>query len=426
MTAETFALNHATLADSELIALPAEPISPLRLFVCTYAGLLAPLSMDVDELTNRLCKAPHGVLRAINSNYGHAYQPGFAHLAKTAPPPPPPAARPARGRPRKGQGDGTCFNSAVEPIIELVNNPAAFPNKVYKTKVFSSTGETQVPGVLSPDLSDGHAALEALVAYLNELGVGDSANGTIAPPWAQMRKVAEDAARAGDNVAITEYRRLLTEYTLVPPPGPRMLITIAREGPKMLNYKFRINRSSPRMFINLAALATYLGALETIANVQASLADLTPKFLTYYNGIGMPMPNIILPPFPVRETNPPMDDVKVSFRFRCPSRSPRVNVFQGGKVNILGADSVDCADQIYEFFNTIFRQNWNLLVCLQPRRDKTAVADAASATSVTSASAALATSASAASATAASATAASATAALAFLAEVDSDDVFDE
>ena len=387
MAAETFTPNHANLADSELIALPVKPLSPLRLFVCTYSGLLSNLHLDVDELTARLCNAPHGVLRAINSNYGHAYQPGFAHLAKAAPPPPPPAARPARGRPRKGQGDGTCFNSAVEPIIELVDNGAAFPNKVYKTKVFSSTGETQVPGVLSPDLSDGHAALEALVAYLNELSVGDSANGTVAPPWAQLRKVAEDSARAGDNVAITEYRRQLAEYTSVPPPGPRMLITIAREGPKMLNYKFRINRSSPRMFINLAALATYLGALETIANLPANLpADLTPRFLTYYNAIGMPMPNIILPPFPVRETNPPMDDVKVSFRFRCASRSPRVNVFQGGKVNILGADSVDCADQIYEFFDTIFRQNWNLLVCLQPRRDKNV--DAASAAPAVAASAA--------------------------------------
>ena len=34
-----------------------------------------------------------------------------------------------------------------------------------------------------------------------------------------------------------------------------MTIRIENEGPKMLNYKFRIIRSSPRMLVDLAALS---------------------------------------------------------------------------------------------------------------------------------------------------------------------------
>jgi hypothetical protein len=75
------------------------------------------------------------------------------------------------------------------------------------------------------------------------------------------------------------------------------------------------------------------------------------------------------PPFIIRETKPPTDDVKMSFRFTGKDRFPRVNVFQEGKINILGADTFIAAEKIYHYFEQLFTANWPALVCLQPRRD---------------------------------------------------------
>jgi hypothetical protein len=367
---ETFDPGHLQLDDATLQRCPATPLSDLKLFVCTYVGRLSNLHMDVDELTARLCHAPHGALLAVNSNYGHACQPGHEALLKA--PARPAAARPVlRGRPRKGQGDGTCFNSAVEPIIGLAGAAGAALSKVYKTKVFPSTGEFQAPGVLNPDLSDGHAALVTLAEYLNMLGIGDSADGTPGPHWAQLRKAAEESACAGNPDALPAYRRALTAYAAVPPEGARLAIGIESEGPKMLNYKFRIMRSCPRILINLVMFSTYLSALEglpvgaTPINVAAAVAASAAA-----RGINMAAVATVMPPFPIRETNPPIDDVKVSFRFRSGRRMPRVNVFQGGKVNILGADSIECARRIYNFFMELFTVNWSQFICLQPLRDR--------------------------------------------------------
>ena len=364
--AELFNSDYLQLDDAALQRLPATPLSELKLFVCTYVGRLSNLHMDVDELTARLCHAPRGALLAVNSNYGHACQPGHEALLK-APARAAPARPVLRGRPRKGQGDGTCFNSADEPIIGL----AGATSKVYKTKVFPSTGEFQAPGVLNADLSDGHAALVTLAEYMNMLGLGDSADGTPGPPWAQLRKAAEESACAGNPDALPEYRRALGAYAAVPPAGARLAVGIESEGPKMLNYKFRIVRSCPRILINLVVFSTYLSALEglpaaaTPAQVAAAVTAAAAA-----RGINMAAVSIVTPPFPIRETNPPVDDVKVSFRFRSGRRMPRVNVFQGGKVNILGADSIDCAQRIYGFFMELFTVNWSQFICLQPLRDR--------------------------------------------------------
>jgi hypothetical protein len=320
------------LEDADLLALPARPLTPRTLFVCTYVAKLDNLHIDFVKLTEIMCANPHGPLVAVNSNFGHACQPGNEHLLKTPKPPPPERrmpARPARlGRPRRVQGDGTCFNSAVEPTL-AIDHPAISADKTYKCKCFSTTGEVQVPGVISPDLSDGHAVVKALVDYLNELNVGDVELPGEAP--------------AGE---------------------PRRLkITVISEQPKMLNDKFSVNCSSPRLLINLHALAAYMQKLE-LAKVVEGMA-LTDGLVESFAG----WPAIILPPYPVRETKAPTDDVKVSFRFHGANRAPRINIFQKGKINILGADSTESSQRIYDFFVQLFTGNWARLVCLQPRRD---------------------------------------------------------
>jgi hypothetical protein len=347
---EPFLPGHTRLEDSVLIAYPAGGgFTPLTLFVCTYVAKLGNLNIKLDALTRLMCADPHGPLVAVNSNFGHACQPGYERLLKA---PQPAAPRPpgARGRPRKVQGDGTCFNSAIEPILVLA--PGA--SKVYKVKCFPTTGETQVPGVICPDLRDGHAALTTFVAYLN--GLGTDLTGVPAAAAAVPAAAASEeggAAAAGTAAA--------PAAAAVPP------VVILSEQPKMLNYKYCLRRNSPRILINLAALARYMSALEESKIVAGVPFDTAAPRVAQCLA---QMPNPVAPPFPVRETNPRIDDAKVSFRFRgLDGRDPRVNIFQAGKINILGAYSVESAQAIYGFFVELFDANWTSLVCLQPRRD---------------------------------------------------------
>jgi hypothetical protein len=310
-----FSPEHVWLEDADLLTAPARPLTPAVLFVCTFVAKLDNLHIGFVRLTEIMCASPHGPLIAVNSNFGHACQPGYEDMLKT-PKPLPERRVPARGRPRKVQGDGTCFNSAVEPTF-AIEHPGVSANKTYKTKCFSTTGEVQVPGVICPDLSDGYAVIKTLVDYLNELEVGD-----------EGRK-----------------------------------ITVISQLGKMMNYKMCLIRSCPRLLFNLRAVATYMHILELTKAVEG--APLTDAQAARFAG----WPTIILPPYPVRETKPPTDDVKVSFRFRGANRAPRINIFQEGKINILGADSSESAQNIYDFFVQLFTANWAMFVCLQPRRD---------------------------------------------------------
>jgi hypothetical protein len=328
---ELFLPDHRWLDDGALLTLPARgPFTPLTLFVCTFVTELQNLHTDFVALTRDLCAGPRGCLLAINSNFGHAAQPGYEKYLK-APKAAPERQVPTRGRARKMQGDGTCFNSAVEPVI-AIDHPGIPDDKVYKVKCFPSTGETQVPGVICADLSDGEPVLESFTAYLNELGVGDLEEGEV-PGGTDGR------------------------------PPRRKMVLYTGGKPTMMYYKFRLIRNSPRILVSLYSLAAYLLHLEAFKVVEGK--PLTEAQAMRFTG----WPAILAPPFPVRETKLPTDDVKVSFRFEGATRSPRVNIFQEGKVNILGAESERTAELIYDYLVGLFTANWSMLVVLKPYRD---------------------------------------------------------
>jgi len=325
---EPFLADHKTLDDERLLEAPAGgPLTPLVLFVCTYVADLTNLSVDFRALTQRICETEKDLplpVVAINSNFGHRCRPGYEELLKAEAKP---SKKLSRGRPRKVQGDGTSFNSAIEPIL-TITHPGVRAGKIYKVKCFPTTGATQVPGVICPDLSDGHVVLVEFVNYLNRLGLG-----------------TPDAEG-------------------VPRP-----ITIGSEKPKMINYKFRVVRSTPRMLINLNALTEYMTILE---NAQIAWHPQESKGFEpteAQSELFQDWPALMPPPFLIRETKPPTGDVKMSFRFTGKDRCPRVNVFQEGKINILGADSFEVGELIYDYFNQLFTANWTALVCLQYRRD---------------------------------------------------------
>lgn len=156
-------------------AAPAR-LTSVYLFLCTYAARLEGLAlpeladgMNGHRFLSRRLR-PHGQLVAFNSTFGSGALPGYESYIKVPKVPdvePQGPGMPGRRR-RPPQGLGTCFNSAIEPIII----PEAFPDRVFKLKFFPATGQVQVPDTKRQDYADGMAAIRAFVHELERQGFG--------------------------------------------------------------------------------------------------------------------------------------------------------------------------------------------------------------------------------------------------------------
>ena len=104
----------------------------------------------------------------------------------------------------------------------------------------------------------------------------------------------------------------------------------------MLNYKFKINIENSRLFVNLMVLYNILSTVDYA-------------------------------PFPIRELKSPVSDNKTALYMKIDDRKKlRVNMFQSGKINILGARSMESCELIYEFYIKLFTDNWEKLIKLKP------------------------------------------------------------
>lgn len=306
---EEFMAKYQELDDRTLQQKPANVFTDLQMFTATLQANLTNCTSKIQDIITRL--EPSGNVVAFNCNYGHKSLPGFEKYLKLHP-----RRRKQQKRPRKLQGDGTCFSSAFEPVV-------ISPSKPFFMKCFTSTGETQIPGCLVPDLSDGLAVLATWVDYLNEFKAGDS--GTDGAP----RKIEIEWAAAN-----------------------------------LYNFKFRVKRSCPRQIVNLKGLSTYLQALAT-ANVEAQPEDeLAPPEVNLPPGT-----KLVIPPGLIREVKPAVEAVKISFRMIFPEFVIRINVFSSGKVNVLGSKQYGMGKTVYDFLTALFEENWDYLVRLKPRKD---------------------------------------------------------
>lgn len=279
--------------------------SDLTLFVCTYVAKLENINISFEILTKILSKKLTKNVVAINSNYGHFALDEYKKFIKS------PKKKVLQTRTRKIQGDGTCFNSAIEPVIKLNDDT----DKFYLIKCFPTTGETQIPGVIRSDLSDADEVLEIFVNYLNSF----------------------DELNSGKK------------------------ISVINKQAKMLNYKFKLNKNSDNELINLINLNNYFFHLEN-------------NKITIENNIYVNFDDdswiIIYPPFLIKEVKPSVDDIKVSFKIQTSKeKSPRINIFQSGKVNVLGANNEDSIKLFYNFISELFRANWDKLINIKPEKD---------------------------------------------------------
>ena len=145
--------------------IPKHKWTDLHMFICTYTINLSGMKEKFDkDLMDKLI--PEGKVVAINSNFGHKCLPGFEHCIKTV------EAKEAKKakrkkkagevikKERKYQGDGTCFSHAMEPIIQL-------GDRLYKARCFTASGDTQIPGIVCQDFSDGRQVANIFVDYIN-------------------------------------------------------------------------------------------------------------------------------------------------------------------------------------------------------------------------------------------------------------------
>jgi hypothetical protein len=307
---EDYLPNYGRMSDPVLLA-ASGGLTELVMFVATFEAKLDNISMAMDSAIAMI--DPMYPVVAINSNFGHKCVPGYERFLKLKP-------GKAVGT-RKGQGDRTCFNSALEPVI-IPHREGIPASKVYYMKCFPSTGEVQVPGTLLPDMSDGTDAVNAWVDLLNYSGIGDADENSDPLP-----------------------------------------ITVTASRPNMINFKFRIKRASPRIMFDLHCMGSYFNTLEEKKVVEGKACSQKEG-----DAILDALPHgtvLVPPPFPVRETKPPIEDVKLTFKFG----RIRVKIFQRGKVNILGSDSFASAHKIHQYMEALIQTNHAKFVRLQPKSD---------------------------------------------------------
>jgi hypothetical protein len=202
---------------------PDPILSPLNMFLCTFESKIDNICIPIAEFIDNV--VPRDPIVAINCNFGHTAQPGFEHFLKLER-----KVKISRTfkfrknvRTRKLQGDGTCFNSAVEPIVR-----PWLDDRIFKVKCFTTTGVIQVPGVRCHNFSDGRAAVAAWATFVNE----------------QMTIYTEKKRAVGIECEFTPVR-------------------VVADRPIMINYNCFIPRADvtaddPYMILDLDALVDFL------------------------------------------------------------------------------------------------------------------------------------------------------------------------
>ena len=132
-----------------------------HMFMYTYSAVIDKINFTHKDLIS-LLKPCDGVL-ALNSNYGSSTQNGYEHLIKTK----------QRDTKRKVEGNGTCFNSAIQAHLKITDPTISKQiniikeNKIYNIKYFPTTGSIQIPGGILPDKLDCRQVVKEWTSYIN-------------------------------------------------------------------------------------------------------------------------------------------------------------------------------------------------------------------------------------------------------------------
>lgn len=374
-------------------------VKPLKMFACTLRTHFKNMQFtNFVDFSTRICTASdHPNFICINSNYGHYCKPGYESFIKSKTKKKNKSQNMAE---RKAQGDASCFNTAIEPILTIEPTPPGVtPGKVYKIKCFPPTGQIQIPGVLNLDFSDGRAIMEIMLDYIkSELhrkfstAITDFPVVTYEKPAPPKLKVSKYQKKESE----AEYIMLLEKMSYVSPYNtdtgthiistrPERLITpeeidaLTYEPvvPILINYKFMFEIDSRHVLVigNLFnILHSKIDATETqtipmqINDQTISLTIEPEEIIAPREGTIVALRNvesgrvtfIMQRKIPIHEADvATLKKPKVKKNGQIKEEKfvyfkPRVNIFQSGKVNILGLKRHEDARIIYEYLVDIF------------------------------------------------------------------------
>lgn len=233
-------------------------------------------------------------------------------------------------KPRKIQGDGSCFNSQITFYVPS-------DSKIYKIKVFRN-GELQIPGAKPEILDDILEKMQLTVDLISECLDNEDVKLEKIIPVMKNYKFSVNL----DNSQLIELS-VLKELLLIH---------------KYMDEGFDYNSAKIMM-------KEYL--CDCPDNKHSKTCEYEEYEENVYQG------NIEIDDTPMPE-HPQISDVKysgeetrLSIKFSTPiakkiKKKARVNIFTGGKINILGAFDETVTKQIFHFLQELFDRYYTVLV----------------------------------------------------------------
>ncbi len=333
-------------------------VTDIIMFVCTLETRLSNMAFrKFDDFATRICTfSDHPHFVAINSNFGHYCRPGYEKFLK--------AKKVKKNADvnapdRASQGDGSCFNSAIEPILTI--DPlvvGSIPKKVYKIKFFPSTGRIQIPGIKCYDFSDGHTIMRVMLDYIKVELHNKFSTSLLSYPVIMLKNPPlPKPKRKKQKKDITEVEIIYPEgeYTVSAEPAKKISptnideITYSDIKPILIDtkFQFKINPSNIIVVSNLFNIlsidvdSTEDQTVETQINSETVILTIKPD-------------EIIKPRRGKITTLNRMTEGKIAFFLSIDNIKPNVLFFQSGKVNILGSKNHETTSIIHEYLYTIF------------------------------------------------------------------------
>jgi hypothetical protein len=263
--------------------------------------MLEPTIDETDYMLSLHCNFAH----RINSNLDETWQQRVSKKKSSS-----------KKKTRKPVGDGTCFNTCLEIYIRI-NHPDLPPDKFYKMKCSSTTGQIQIPGGRLESKEDCRTVVNVFLDHLKKHNICD--------PTA----------------------------------------AIVSEKISMKNYKTRIN-IQPGLDLCMHKLSRYFYNIEHEEFTDFEGVYIEPPFKIRETKNPDECPRTS---FKIQYGPCPKKD---AFRIEIFTNLQGVNI---GRVNYKGTREKDHAIQVYNYMTEVIRQNWSLFIVKQPQITKKETTD---------------------------------------------------
>ena len=200
--------------------------------------------------------------------------------------------------------------------------------KIYYVRCFTASGDTQIPGVVCSDFSDGRQVMKYVATYMNET-----------------------------KVFKTEIKQIDEKFT-------------------MRNYKFWMLEESPNLLMRSKRIAEYFSRIEAEKRIADNANSGVPsrehdQSDIHHYGQYIDPGNLI-----IKQVKYSNDDNKLSMTFEvrnAPADTTSkllLKVFPHGKFNILGVKQIGGGPELYDYIKRVFNTNWKDFIMMKPKPNR--------------------------------------------------------